>query len=95
MAKKRKNDPEIVFRNFDPVIDKLATERLFSGRQLFDYVTHKLRRGLRDKAQARAILLRAQQLADQMDKKLVLRAFEQRLLEQVLEDKDSHEPGGQ
>jgi hypothetical protein len=95
MGKKRKNDPEAVFRNFDPAIDKLASERFFSGKQLFDYKTHKLRRGIRDEAQARAILLRAQQLADQMDKKLVLRYFEQRLLEKVLQDKDRHEPSGQ
>lgn len=95
MSKKRRNDPDEALRNFDPAVEKLAMERILGGKQLFDYQTHKLRRSIRDEAQARAILLRAQALADQMDKKLVLRRWEQRLLEKVLEDKDSREPPGQ
>lgn len=95
MAKKKRSDPEEMLRDFDPAVEKLAMERMMGGKQLFDPHTHKLRRNIRDKAQARAILIRAQRLADQMDKKLVLRFYEQRLLGQVFHDKDSQEPSGQ
>lgn len=95
MLKKRSNNTQEVLRNFDPAVEKLALERLLSGKQLFDYKTHKLRRDIRDEAQARAILIRAQSLADQMDKRLVLRYYEKRLLDKVFKDKDGSEPPSQ
>ena len=83
MSKKRKKNSADWLNNFDPAVEKLAQERLFSGKQLFDYRTHRLRRSIRDEAQARAVLVRAEALGKELDKKLVLRFFEKRLLERV------------
>lgn len=85
MSKKRRSNPEEMLNNFDPGIEKLAVERLLSGKQLYDYQTHKLRKHIRDDAQARAILLRAQDLAKHWNKALVLRHFEKRLLARAFE----------
>ena len=83
MGKKRNKNAQDWLNDFDPAIEKLAQERLFSGKQLFDYRTHRLRRSIRDEGQARAVLIRAEALAKQLDKKLVLRYFEKRLLKRV------------
>ena len=78
-----------VLLNIDPDIDKLAHDRLLSGKQLFDYSTHRLRGFIKDRTQARAVLLRAEVLANHLGKRLVLRYLEKRLLARSVEDTPS------
>lgn len=80
MAKKNRKDPGQIFDKFDPQIEKLALERLFSGKQIFNYRTKRLHKYIRDEAQGRAVLLRAEMLATEMGRELVLRSREKRLL---------------
>ena len=61
-------------------------ERLLSGKQLYNYRTHRLRSNLRDDLQARAVLLEAQRLAADLHKELVLRYLEKKLLGRVFND---------
>jgi hypothetical protein len=78
MPKNRKRGS---LHDFDPSIEKLAMERFLSGKQLFNHRTHRLKSFVRDDLQARAILLRAQEIAKEHGKKLVLRYYERKLLD--------------
>lgn len=92
MSKKnRETRFEHSMREFDPAVEKLALERLLSGKQLYDYKTHQLHRHIRDQVQARAILLRAQALATDAEKKLILRYLEKRLLGRAFENDGSQQ----
>jgi hypothetical protein len=84
MAKKNKKDPGEIFQKFDPQIEKLAMERLLSGKQIFDYRTKRLHKHIRDEVQASGLLLRAQMLAQELGKELVLRSQEKRLLQHII-----------
>jgi len=83
MAKKNRKDPGEIFEKFDPQIEKLAMERLLSGKQIFNYRTKRLHKHIRDEVQARGLLSRAQMLARELGKELVLRSQEKRLLQQI------------
>jgi hypothetical protein len=83
MPKKRKRDS---LHDFDPGIEKLAMERFLSGKQIFDYRTHKLKKHFRDELQARAVLLRAQEMAREHGKELVLSYCEKKLLAKAFND---------
>jgi hypothetical protein len=74
---KKKRD---ALHDFDPGIEKLAMERFLSGEQIFDYRSHQLKSYLRDALQARAVLVRAQGIANEHGKELILRYREKRLL---------------
>jgi hypothetical protein len=83
MAKrgKGKHDQAMaILREFDPKVAKLADARYFSGRQLFDGRTHRLRAEYVDKAQARAILIAVQRIGETLNKPIWLSKDEQRLL---------------
>jgi hypothetical protein len=84
--KRRKRD---ALNDFDPGIEKLAMERFLSGKQIYDYRTHKLKPFLRDELQARAILVRAQEIAREHGKELILSYLEKRLLARAFNDADS------
>ena len=75
--KKRKRD---VLHDFDPASEKLAIERFLSGKQIYDYRNHHLKPFLRDTLQARAVLVRAQQIAHDHGKELLLSYLEKKLL---------------
>jgi hypothetical protein len=75
--------------DFDPSVDKLAMERFLSGKQIFDYRTHRLKSFLRDGLQARAILVRAQGIAKEHGKELILRYQEKRLLAKAFNDSEA------
>jgi len=83
MSKNKKRD---ALHDFDPGIEKLAMERFLSGKQIYDYRAHKLKPHLRDPLQARAVLLRAQEMAKKHGKELVLRYFEKKLLAKAFND---------
>jgi hypothetical protein len=83
MSKKRKRDP---LHDFDPAIEKLAMERFLSGKQIFDYRTHRLRSFIRDEVQGRGVLLRAQEIAREHGKELVLSYLEKKLLAKAFND---------
>jgi hypothetical protein len=83
MSKKKNRD---ALHDFDPGIEKLAMERFLSGKQIFDYRTHKLKEHFRDEMQARAVLLRAQELAKEHGKELVLSYLEKKLLAKAFND---------
>jgi|SRR5215469_1335055 len=77
-----------MMHQYDPQVVKLAHERLYDGRQLYDSKTHRLRKEIRDEAQGRAVLLLAEEMAKTYERALKLRADEKRLLNKVLQ------PGG-
>jgi methionine salvage enolase-phosphatase E1 len=83
---KENRDPLHVF---DPAIERLATERFLSGKQLFNYRTHRLKSFVRDDLQARAILIKAQAIAKEHGKTLALRYYEKRLLDGSFKKPDS------
>lgn len=88
MAKKKKSDPAQFFASFDPAVEPLAMERFLSSKQLFDYRTHRLKPHVRDQMQARAILIRAQQLAIEHNKELILSYLEKKLLDRAVNDRN-------
>jgi hypothetical protein len=83
MSKKKNRD---ALHEFDPAIEKLAMERFLSGKQLYNYRTHRLRSYIRDEVQGRGILLRAQEIAKERGKELILSYYEKRLLAKGLND---------
>jgi hypothetical protein len=83
MAKEKKRGS---FHEFDPAIEDLAMERFLSGKQIYDYRTHRLKSYVRDDLQARAILVRAQNLAQEHNKELVLSHSEKKLLAKAFND---------
>jgi hypothetical protein len=80
MSKKKNRD---ALHDFDPGIEKLAMERFLSGKQIYHYRTHRLKSHVRDDLQARAILVRAQNLARDNNKELLLSYLEKKLLAKV------------
>jgi len=72
-------------KQYDPHVQKLAHERFLNGHQLFNSKTHRLKKEIRDTAQARGILLIAQQLAKAYEKTLWLSADEKKLLNQLID----------
>lgn len=74
---KKERDP---LYDFDPSVEPLAVERFLSGKQLFDYRTHRLKSFVRDDLQARAILVTAQELAKEKGQELILSYYEKKLL---------------
>jgi hypothetical protein len=83
MSKKRKRD---ALHDFDPGIEKLAMERFLSGKQIYDYRTHQFKPYLRDALQARAVLVRAQGIAREHGKELILFYREKKLLARAFND---------
>jgi hypothetical protein len=83
MAKKKNRD---ALHEFDPAIEKLAMERFLSGKQLYNYGTHRLKPFIRDQVQARGVLLRAQEIAKEHGKELILSYYEKRLLAKAFSD---------
>jgi hypothetical protein len=83
MPKKRKRDS---LHDFDPGIERLAMERFLSGKQIFNYRTHRLKSFIRDEVQGRAVLLRAQEIAKEHGKELILSYYERRLLGSAFND---------
>jgi hypothetical protein len=67
MAKQGKGKHDQVMKilaQFDPNVAKLAETRYFSGRQLYDARTHRLRPEYVDEAQARAILIAVRHIGE-------------------------------
>ena len=67
MAKQGKGKHDQVMKilgQFDPNVIKLAETRFFSGRQLYDAHTHRLRPEYVDESQARAILIAVRHLGE-------------------------------
>ena len=73
-------------KEYDPATHKLGMERFISGKQIFDYRTHKLRKEFRDKNQAIGTLLCALHYARKQGKELRLYASEKRLLSKIFKD---------
>ena len=73
-----------LMKAYDPQIQKLAYERFLDGNQLFDSKNHRLKEPIRDLAQARGILLLAQELAKAYDRTLWLSTDEKKLLNQLI-----------
>jgi hypothetical protein len=93
MSKKRRKWD--VLHDFDPASEKLAIERFLSGKQVYDYRNHHLKPFLRDALQARAVLVRAQQIAHDHGKELILSYLEKKLLARaftVVSRRDGQEP---
>ena len=70
MAKQGKGKHDKVMKileQFDPKIAQLIEARYFSGRQLYDGRTHRLRTEYVDEAQARAILIGVRKLGEELD----------------------------
>jgi hypothetical protein len=70
MAKQGKGKHDQVMKvleQFDPNVAKLAEARYFSGRQLYDARTHRLRPEYVDESQARAILLAVKHIGDVLE----------------------------
>jgi hypothetical protein len=71
MAKKdrrvRMEEMLAITAQYDPFVQKLAHERFYaprrSGHQLYNPHTHQLRNGIRDEAQAIAVLLLVKEMA--------------------------------
>jgi hypothetical protein len=74
------------FHDFDPAIEDLAMERFLSGKQLYNYSTHRLKSFIRDPAQGRGVLIRAQEIAIERGKELVLSYYEKKLLAKGFND---------
>jgi hypothetical protein len=83
MAKGKKRGS---FHEFDPAIEDLAMERFLGGKQLYNYSTHRLKFFIRDRVQARAVLLRAQEIGVERGKELLLSYYEKKLLAKGFND---------
>jgi hypothetical protein len=83
MPKKRKRDS---LHDFDPGIERLAMERFLSGKQIYDHRTHRLKSFIRDRVQGRAVLLRAQEIAKEHGKELILSYYEKKLFGKTFND---------
>lgn len=79
------------FHHFDPAVERLAMERFLSGKQIFDYRTHRLKSFVRDELQGRAILVEAEAIAKEHGKKLLLRYYERKLLNGPFEQSEGSE----
>ena len=86
MAKHRVKGTLQALEDYDPATRKLGMERFTSGKQVFDYRTHKLRPHFRDESQGRGALLWALHYAKKHGKELRLYASEKRLLAKIFKD---------
>jgi len=78
---------------YDPNVQKQAFQRVFSGRQLYNSKTHRLKKGVRDEAQARAILLLAEQIGKVYERTLWLSADEKKVLDKAVGPISDEEKG--